>query len=248
MVGFVAIVLLGFIMIWSIYQYKAAQKVTIRKQTIICKDFPNSFGEISIFYISDIRRRLMSPSIVEQAIGIADFVVIGGNVTDKGVPLERVSQNIELLRKVGPIYFVWGEKDYEGDAHDLDALLLDHNVTILDNTRAMFESSSGDLLVLLGVDDVSLGRDRLDLALSDAEETGFRILACHDRSIANKVTVGDRISLILSGYTKNPSFGGGINLLDHTKLFCSNGYSSSYIPYRYPSSEVCLLTIKANDN
>ncbi|WP_379968564.1 metallophosphoesterase [Ectobacillus sp. sgz5001026] len=246
MIGFVVIVLLGFIMVC--YQYKAAQKVIIRKQNIICEDFPNSFGEITIFYISDIRRCLVSTSIVEQAIGIADFVVIGGNVTDKGVPLERVSQNIERLRKIGPIYFVWGEKDYEGNAHDLDALLHDYNVTILDNTRAVFESNSGELLILLGVDDVSIGRDRLDLALSDAEEAGFRILACHDSSIVNKVTADNHISLILSGYTKNPSFGGGINMLDCTKLFCSNGYRSSYFPYRYPSSEVCLLTIKANDD
>ncbi|WP_416826761.1 metallophosphoesterase [Ectobacillus polymachus] len=247
MIWLITTVLIGAVILLGLYQYKKTNKIIIRKQEITFANFPRSFGEVSIFYISDIRRCVISHRILEQVKESVDFVIIGGNLTDKGVPLERVANNIEVLREIGPLYFVWGEKDYEGDAHELDALLLDHKVTILDNTCAAFESYSGEKLILLGVDDVVLKRDRLDLALSDSGEDGFRILASHDCSIENKVSKDDRISLILSGVAKNQSGKVGIYDLGHTKQYISNGFSPSYSFLRLRPPEVCIVTVKAID-
>ncbi len=57
---------------------------------------------------------------------------------------------------------------------------------VLDNTRVVFESELGEKICLLGVDDVGLERDRLDLALADCKEEGFRILISHNPDIIKK--------------------------------------------------------------
>lgn len=100
--------------------------------------------------------------------------------------MSRIADNIQSLSEIGPIYFVWGNNDYEIEYHELDALLLEQGVKILDNTRVLFESECGENLCLLGVDDVGLGRDRLDLALADCQENGFRILISHNPDIVKK--------------------------------------------------------------
>ena len=69
----------------------------------------------------------------------------------------------------------------------MDALLIENNVKVLDNTRVVFESELGEKICLLGIDDVGLERNRLDLALSDCKEEGFRILISHNPDIIKKM-------------------------------------------------------------
>ena len=77
----------------------------------------------------------------------------------------------------------------------MDALLLENNVKVLDNTRVVFESELGEKICLLGVDDVGLKRDRLDLALADCKEDGFRILISHNPDIINKMSEKNKFHL-----------------------------------------------------
>lgn len=109
-------------------------------------------------FISDIHRRVISNSLIEQVKGRVDLVIIGGDLAEKGVPLSKISANIQKLRAIAPVYFVWGNNDYEIEYHELDALLLENNVKVLDNTRVVFESELGEKICLLGVDDVGLER------------------------------------------------------------------------------------------
>lgn len=90
---------------------------------------------------------------------------------------------------------MWGNNDYEIEYHALDALLLENNVKVLDNTRVVFESELGEKICLLGIDDVGLHRDRLDLALADCKEDGFRILVSHNPDIIKKCLEMNRFHL-----------------------------------------------------
>ena len=63
--------------------------------------------------------------------GKADIVIIGGDLAEKGVPLSQISLNIQKLREIAPVYFVWGNNDYEIEYHELDALLIENNVKVL---------------------------------------------------------------------------------------------------------------------
>jgi predicted MPP superfamily phosphohydrolase len=215
-------------------------------------DFPTSFGKISIFFISDVHRRKISDKVISTVKGKADIVVIGGDLMEKGVPFERVKANLLKLKQIGPVYFVWGNNDYEADYHKLDAILLASGVKVLDNTAVTFLSEQGEKFCLLGIDDLHLNRDRLDLALIDAEKKSFKILVSHYPSITEKILPEHEIRLVLSGHTHggqihilgySPQEKGKIKKLKNTILFISNGYGTTALPLRLGAPAECHLII-----
>jgi predicted MPP superfamily phosphohydrolase len=233
---------------------KEAFSNRVVKQDLKFSAFPSSFGKVSIFFISDIHRRKISEKIIAEVREKVDMVIIGGDLTEKGVSMEKVEGNIKRLRSLGPTYFVWGNNDYEVDYHGLDVLLSENGIKILDNTAVVFESEIGDKINLLGVDEISLNRDRLDLALKDTEKESFKILACHNPKIIDKVTPENGISFVLSGHTHGgqirifgfgPYERGRIKKINQTTLLISNGYGTTSLPLRLGAPAEChLITIR----
>jgi uncharacterized protein len=217
-------------------------------------DFPESFGSFTIFFISDIHRREISDQIINQAIGLADIVVIGGDLTEKGVPFHRVSKNVRKLKKIAPVFFVWGNNDHEVDHTSLETILSDNGVTILNNKAVSFKSSNGDFFHLIGIDDLGKKRDSLEKALLDVKEDGFQILLSHNPDIIKNLIPENNIKLVISGHTHGGQiriFGygpyklGGIKKVGATTLFVSNGYGTTGIPLRLGAkAETHLITIK----
>jgi predicted MPP superfamily phosphohydrolase len=181
-------------------------------------------------------------------------VIIGGDLAEKGVPFTRVEENIKKLTAIAPTYFVWGNNDYETDFRKLDTLLRESGVTVLDNTAAGLEND-GDTLVLLGVDDFGLERDRIDLALKDAPE-GYRLLLSHNPGIREKLQPEMEIPFILSGHTHGgqirlfgwgPREKGGLKQYPGFLVFISNGYGTTTIPFRLGApAETHFITLKRN--
>lgn len=252
MIGIVLVLLLGICLLLYMLREAFRNQVIYREMTF--SHFPVSFGKVSIFFISDIHKRSIADEILSEVKGKVDMVVIGGDLTEKGVPFERVKENVQKLKKLGPVYFVWGNNDYETDFRKLDAILLDYGVKVLANTAVHFESNKGDKLCLLGVDDLNQGRDRLDLALLDAEDSSFKILACHYPEITNKILPQHQISLVLSGHTHggqihilgySPYEKGKVKVLEQTTLLISNGYGTTGVPLRLGAPAQChLITIR----
>jgi uncharacterized protein len=252
--GYIIVLLLIVGAALILYMVKEAFKNQLVHHEMAFEDFPSSFGSVSIFFISDIHKRLISDEIINNVTGKADIIVIGGDLTEKSVPFERVKKNLEKLKKAGPVYFVWGNNDYETDYRKLDAILLDSGVKVLANTAATFESVDGDKLSLLGVDDLNQERDRLDLALLDAEEKSFKILASHYPDITDKILPEHNIRLVLSGHTHggqihifgySPFEAGKVEKLENTTLLISNGYGTTGVPLRLGAPAQChLITIK----
>jgi predicted MPP superfamily phosphohydrolase len=218
-------------------------------------DFPESFGKVTIFFISDIHRRVISDLIIQNVKGKADLVIIGGDLTEKGVSFSQVKGNLLKLKQIGPVYFVWGNNDYEVDFRKLDAIMLDMGIKVLDNTAVTFESIRGEKFSLLGVDDCSQERDRLDFALMDAEGSNFKILVSHIPTITNKITPDHNIRLVLSGHTHggqihimgySPYERGRIKKRENTIQLISNGYGTTSVPLRLGApAETHLLTLKS---
>lgn len=253
--------IMGMLLIGSfllLYMYRQAFTDRVLEQEIRLKDFPESFGSVKIFFISDIHKRAIPDSIINEAKGKAELVIIGGDLAEKGVPLERVSANIEKLKTIAPVFFVWGNNDYEFNSHELDSLLYHLGVKVLDNTAVKFESKAGDVLYILGIDDLSLGKSRLDLAVRDAEEVGFRILISHNPAIANSLKPEHNISLVLSGHTHGGQirifgFGpyelGGIKKKNGATVLTSNGYGTTGVPLRLGArAETHLITLAADSS
>ena len=251
--------IIGMLLIGSfllLYMYRQAFTDRVLNQEIRLKEFPESFGSVKIFFISDIHKRIIQDSIINEVKGKADLVVIGGDLAEKGVPLERVSANIEKLKTIAPVFFVWGNNDYEFNSHELDSLLYHLGVKVLDNTAVKFESGTGDVLHILGIDDLGLGKSRLDLAISDADEEGFRILVSHNPAIVNSLKPEHNIRLVLTGHTHGGQirvfgFGpyeiGGIKMKNGATVLTSNGYGTTGVPLRLGArAETHLLTLVAD--
>ncbi|KAB2338348.1 metallophosphoesterase [Cytobacillus depressus] len=237
------------------YMYKEAFADRVIQNNLTFTDFPESLGEVKIFFISDIHKRTISEKIINEARNSKpDIVIIGGDLVEKGVSFERVKENLLKLKALGPVYFVWGNNDYEVNFRELDALFLDCGVKVLDNTAVSFESTAGDQLILLGVDDVSRKRDRIDLALQDAGEAGFRVLVSHSPEIIKKIKTEHRIRLVLSGHTHggqihilgySPYEKGSIKKGKETTLLISNGYGTTALPLRLGAkAETHIITLK----
>ncbi|MFZ7945084.1 metallophosphoesterase [Neobacillus sp. 19] len=255
---FVGVLIVGGGLLLLLYMVREAFLNNVAEHELHFSDFPASFGKVTIFFISDIHRRTVSDRIIQEIKGKADLVIIGGDLTEKGVPFEKVKSNLLKLKEIGPVYFVWGNNDYEVDFRKLDAILLDLGVKVLANTSVTFESEIGEKLCLLGVDDLSQERDRLDLALFDAERNSFKILASHFPAITEKIFPEHEIRLVLSGHTHggqihlfgySPYKRGGIKKLNSTILLISNGYGTTALPLRLGApAETHLITIKRGTN
>ncbi|WP_234396921.1 metallophosphoesterase [Bacillus massiliglaciei] len=222
--------------------------------------FPDSFGEFRIFFISDIHRRQISNRLIHEIKG-ADAVIIGGDLTEKNVPFSRVKENIIKLKELAPVYFVRGNNDYEVPQHVLDRILLQQNVSILDNAAVFLESDSGETIALIGIEDISEERDRLDLALkADAvRDKSFNILVSHNPEVKDQLQEikGHEISLVLSGHTHGGQirlFGKGLyppgKMIQEgdTIFLTSNGYGTSGLPLRLGAKpETHLLILRTGE-
>ncbi|MDR4888747.1 metallophosphoesterase [Fredinandcohnia sp. QZ13] len=257
MIYFLGIIIVGMLLLLFMWQEARLERVVTK--TLTFSDFPKSFKKLTIFFISDIHRREVSEKIINEVKGKADIVIIGGDLTEKGVPFERVKKNLQLINTVGPTYFVWGNNDYEVDYHELDSLLLSMGIKILDNTAMFFETEDGEKLALLGIDDLKVGRSRLDLALLDAgDEADFKILISHNPEIKNVLIPDNKINLLLSGHTHGGQirfwkFGlypkGGVEYKNGMTIFISNGYGTSGIPLRFGAPpETHLITLQSSDS
>lgn len=244
-----------FIIMIAYMSFKAKEN-HLTKHIIKFDKFPKSFHTINIFFISDIHRRIVSDKLLETIPPAIDFVVIGGDLTESGVPFKRVEQNIKRLKKIAPVFFVFGNNDYEVGKERLESFLLKQGITILNNSAAFITSQHNEKLAILGVEDMTLERDKLDLAVRKAAQADFKLLISHNPDIYHKVDENAGISLILSGHTHGGQirlfgFGlyekGKIHFLKKATLLISNGYGTSGIPLRLGApAEAHYIQLKAN--
>jgi len=240
-----------------LYMVREAFGNQIRRHELSFSKFPPSLGSLRIFFISDIHKRNISPKIIQEIKGNADVVVIGGDLWESGVPLDKVKGNLLKLKEIGPVYFVWGNNDYEGDVEKFKKLLDELAINIAANEAYILHSSNEESISLLGVDDLNLNKDRLDLALEGADEASFKILACHYPKIINQIRPEQQIQLVLSGHTHGgqirifgygPYSKGGIKKSGNTVLLVSNGYGTTMLPLRLGAPAECHLITVKHDN
>jgi uncharacterized protein len=251
LVMMLVIIIVASILIYHMFQEAHADRTLTH--VLNFREFPKDFGDLSIFFISDIHKRKVSDTIIENARGKADLVIIGGDMAEKGVRLNQIKENFERLKQIGPVYFVWGNNDYEINTIDLRKMMSELEVTVLNNTALYLKDDNVTKVALLGVDDTSAGQSDLEGAVSCSVEASFRILVSHNPEIINLVTPEHQIQIILSGHTHGgqirifgfgPYQKGGINRVGNTLLFVSNGYGTTTLPLRLGAkAETHLITI-----
>jgi uncharacterized protein len=241
-------------LILGIYMYIEAHRDRTIHHQLSFPDFPASFDGWTIFFISDIHRRIVADKIIENAQGKANIVFIGGDLAEKGVGLNKIKHNLGKLKKIAPIYFVWGNNDYELDQEAYKSLFTEMGVTALRDRCIKLQTPDGEEIGLIGVDDLSTKGENLAYALQNARDIAFKILVSHDPKIINDIPPEQNIQLVLSGHTHGGQirfFGwgpyeiGGVKKIGNTTLFVSNGYGTTAIPLRLGAkAETHLITIK----
>lgn len=266
-----AVFVAGFVCI--AFMIREAFLVNVEQRSFELARLPDSFVGTQFLFISDIHRRVLSPKTIArlQANHRIELVCIGGDLTEKGVPLARVRHNVALLRQLAPVYFVHGNNDYKTDYRRLDIMLQELSVRILDNEAVLLEKEN-EAVWLVGVDDPNTKRDNLRLAFAEVnDDTVCTLLLAHDPMIAERL--GDKgIDLILCGHTHGgqvclPGYGplygtaggqpikytaglfrfkrqvrGGGEL--ETQMFVSRGFGTSALPIRaFCKSEMHVITL-----
>ncbi|MFF3021056.1 metallophosphoesterase [Gottfriedia sp. NPDC057948] len=222
-----------------VYMFTEAHMNIVRKHEF---SFSNTTLEkpIRIFFISDIHRRKIDSSIIKKMSNQVDLVIIGGDLLEKGVPLERIEQNIRKLSSLGEVYFVWGNNDIEIEKRDLLTIFNKWNVTVLKNASVTLNHLQREW-ALIGVDDLKTGKVDIDLAFQGVKQDAFKLLVSHNPRILKFLMEEHGVSLVLSGHTHGgqirifgygPYEKGKTHVYNGITQIISNGYGTTTIPLR----------------
>lgn len=232
----------------GLYMWKEAFRNEV-KETVVTDDrFPEK-APLALFFISDIHRRRVHPSIISAVKGRADAVIIGGDLCEGGVKRERIRENIKRLSSIAPVYFVPGNNDYEAGIEQLTAMLARWQVTVLKNSWAVL----ADDVYLLGTDDLSEGKSDKAALFHNVPVSAFKIIASHNPAFVRIIEPEDQVAVLLSGHTHGGQVRlgpwgmyekGGWKNAGGIHMLVSNGYGTTGLPLRLGArAETHLITI-----
>src|SRR5699024_1519081 len=105
-----------------------------------------------ILFIADIHRRKLKFNTFENLSKTPDIVCIAGDLIERGVPFQRMRSNIRVLKQWNtPVYFVWGNNDYETKPNEMIRILKEEDVVILEDNIQIIHRNQ-EKLNLLGFD------------------------------------------------------------------------------------------------
>ncbi|MFD1039507.1 metallophosphoesterase [Virgibacillus byunsanensis] len=237
------------------YMVYLAHHDTIKCQTIVDNQLPYAFHKFRLFFISDIHRRKISLKTLQSINEKIDIVIIGGDLMEKGVSFERVRENIVKLKqwKV-PVYFIWGNNDYEAHPEDLYDILRDEGVIQLANSAINIKKDN-QVMSIAGLDCCRYSEARIDMAMNEAEGS-YIVLVTHDPSSFYDLNPSSQqqINTVLAGHTHGGQIRilgmgmyqkGGLKLYNQTNVLVSEGYGYTRLPLRLETKAEChVLTFK----
>lgn len=237
----------------AIYMVYKAHHDTIKSYDIVDERLPKNFNGFSVFFISDIHRRKINKRTLKKFTDKVEFVLIGGDLTERGVPFERVRENIRRLKYFdAPIYFVWGNNDYELETDQLRKLLKEEAVIILADTSIDITKQE-ETITLVGFD---CCKGNTLLKATKEAHGAYYILAVHIPDAFHKLSETEKaqIHTVLAGHTHGGQirlgrFGlyerGGYTQSNQTNVVISEGYGYTGLPFRLGTDAQChLLTFK----
>ncbi|MEK3983929.1 metallophosphoesterase [Paenibacillus sp. FSL K6-3166] len=270
--GLVVVVLLITLII-AVIMLSNAFRNRIITEEIFLKSLPDEFDGFRLLFITDIHRRRLPTALLTPLKGKVGAVLLGGDLTEKNSPLDRLTDNMTLVTSIAPTYVVHGNHDYRADISLVDQIIRSSGAKLLmdENVRIEREGAS---LWLTGVDFPKKGGNTsyrplpgLTSRASSINNT-CRIILVHDPLWLSK-RQSVPADLILAGHTH----GGQVILpflgqrhvenfyhkydagmfhwprRDGTgrdaKLLISRGFGTSHLPIRWGSpAEMHILTLR----
>ncbi len=131
-----------------------------------------------------------------------DLIAITGDfVTRRQMKfIPKLEATLGQLSASDKVVGVLGNHDYWANANKIAEVLEKTNVLNLDNKVYTLKRGNA-LLNIAGVDDVWMGKDRLDLVLQQLPPEGAAILLAHEPDFADTSAATNRFDLQLSGHS-----------------------------------------------
>lgn len=131
-----------------------------------------------------------------------DLIAITGDfVTRRQVKyIPKLKATLKKLSASDKTVGVLGNHDYWADAKKITEILEQTDILNLDNKVYTIKRGNA-MLHIAGVDDVWVGKDRLDLVLQQLPPEGAAILLAHEPDFADTSAATNRFDLQLSGHS-----------------------------------------------
>ena len=258
------------ILIFVLFMVVSAFKKTIITEEIIVNSLPSAFDGFRILFITDIHRRRLPSALLLPLKGKVDAVFLGGDITEKNSPLNRLIDNMDLVTSIAPTYVVHGNHDYRANITLVDNIIRGSGATLLMDQNVAIERD-GSLLWLTGVDypkkEDNKSYSPLPPIKGDTADT-CRIILVHDPLWLSK-RQSVPADLVLAGHTHGgqiilPFIGKkhvesfyhhfdagmfqwpkGDGSKGFAKVFISRGFGTAHLPLRYGSpAEMHVLTLR----
>ena len=251
LVGWVIGILLSVVIMLFLYMLLLAFQTNVHTHSLYIDEWTKE-NQFHIFFISDIHRRKLSDKLIQSLMGKVDIVVIGGDLTERGVPLKRTNDNIKQLRKLGNTCYVFGNNDREVGEQNLLGILESHAVYILENSSISVEKNHFSVRIV-GINDGFEGNVKMYEAFKDVKETDVIIFATHAPTYFNNAKKISKPHLFLAGHLHGGQirigpFGiyekGSYREKENSAELISNGYGTTTVPLRLGAKSEChLITI-----
>lgn len=242
-------------------------------EEIFLDSLPQAFEGFRILFITDIHRRRLPQALLTSLKGHVDAVFLGGDMTEKNNPLNRLLSNMALVTSIAPTYAVHGNHDYNANTSVVDNIIRGSGAVLLMDENVAIERADG-ILWLTGVD-FSMKRGKTSytpLPPLAAVANACRIILVHDPLwLSQRSSVP--ADLILAGHTHGgqvvlPFFGQrhvdafyqeynagwftlpkGDESQAFAKLLISRGFGTARLPLRFRSpAEIHVLTLRNNSS
>ncbi|WP_088102244.1 metallophosphoesterase [Halalkalibacter urbisdiaboli] len=235
-----------------LYMLIEAHRNRIRHQELEVKNLPELFDGFRIYFISDVHRRRISDKMLKKIVKNCDLIIIGGDLLEKRVPIQRVEDNVKKLVEIAPTFFIWGNNDIEIDGTKLRACFKRNGVVELNDRLIEIERDSSSL-AFVGVHHERFRSCHLQL-YEKAGHYDCCILLSHYPEVIDYLPIQHPFSLILSGHTHGGQIRllgwglaekGGIKCRKGLVQLISNGYGTTGLPLRLGApAETHLLTLR----
>lgn len=205
--------------------------------------------KVRLFFISDIHLRKINKNMIEAIQKPIHAVIIGGDLADNRTPISVIQQNLQLLKTLGPVYFVWGNNDREVGEDTLRNLLQEENIVILENDAVQMENLQNSCM-LVGIDDVTTGNPDVKKAFANCRKDDNVIFICHDPRIFEEIQKIYKPKILMGGHFHGGQirlgpFGlfpkGFFKKEDGCTTLISNGYGTTAISLRFGARQECHI-------
>lgn len=233
-----------------------AFQTNVKEHSIQIKELQD--GEhFHLFFISDIHRRKIGDKLIHSIIGKVDIVIIGGDLTEKGVPLKRTEHNIKQLKKLGKVYYVYGNNDREVNEQKLQSILDKNGVCMLVNESVELNARSS-LIRLVGINDGFNGNVRIYDAFQEVKDTDIIVFVSHAPAYFHQAKKVRKPHLLLAGHLHGGQirigpFGmyenGTFKKNENSAELVSNGFGTTGVPLRLGAKSEChIITMHGTHN